>query len=144
MNYPPAYRLHDFCIDPSLRITSTAAAAWALTTLCSVMHCNLQTSLRRGRKKAVTCLIPIKLLSTLSAPYSSCSPALSSLLPWSPLLHSTPSWTCLLLLPHLIKSVTIQPMLQIPKTGAWQYLSYKSSGGFTNNLSRSLFFRTCV
>lgn len=54
MNYLPASHLFAWlCIGPSLRITSVTAAAWALTTLCSVMHCNLQTSLRRDevRKK---------------------------------------------------------------------------------------------
>lgn len=36
-------------IDTRLQITSTPAAAWALTTLCSVMmHCNFQTSAWRG------------------------------------------------------------------------------------------------
>lgn len=33
------------CTDSSLQITSLLAAAWALTTLCRVMHYNLQTSL---------------------------------------------------------------------------------------------------
>lgn len=43
------------------------------------MHCNLQTSLRSDavrKQKALTLLPLIKLLSTLPAPHSSCSPAL--------------------------------------------------------------------
>lgn len=93
MNHPPAYCcMHDFALTRACEITRTAAAAaWALTTLCSVMHCNLQTSLGRDgvwKTKTLPLPPPIKHLSTLPAPFSSCSlhsPALLSL----PLLSLT-------------------------------------------------------
>lgn len=145
------------CIDSSLRITSTPAAAWALTALCSVMHCNLQTSLREGwggvgRKRIPSpSFLPVKLLSTLPAPFSSCF----SCLLFTPfiLLHSSSpslllpylSQTCLLVLPHCITFVTIQPMLQTPKTGP-EYCSIvcQSTRWIFFFFFRSLFCSTCV
>lgn len=68
-------------IDTRLQITSTPAAAWALTTLYSVMHCNRQTSAWRdgGGKGTPPTRLPPVFKHLLNLSYSSLLYRFSSL-----------------------------------------------------------------
>lgn len=108
-----------------------------------------------GRKrKPSPSFLPIKLLSTfphfqLLSPLVFFLPSfffiLFILLPSSPpsLLLPYLSQTCLLVLPHCIKFVTIQPTLQTPRTGPeYRSIVCQSTSWFLSDLS--IFCSTCI